>query len=97
MTSHADQIQNIDEAKQYVDWLITTDKFFHLEDDPATIFETLHYDNGVITTGNRTFTDREATLVSERVNEMYALQWGAYECPIGYYLAQMEETAGAGC
>jgi len=43
-------------------------------------------------TGERAFTDEEAEQLVKRVDEMYALEWGEYECPIGYLLHLREEA-----
>lgn len=71
-------ITTLDEAKAFVQALVAADLLFHFEDDP---FDTVN-----VKSGARTFTDGEATAVALRQGEMYALDWDAHGCPIGYSL-----------
>ncbi len=80
---HTDNIRNINQAKSYINALVQHGKDFHFDDDPREVI-----DYG---TGERAFTDKEAEAVSKRVGELYQMQWGEYECPIGYLLHLRED------
>jgi hypothetical protein len=77
-------IGGIDAAKAWIDSLIAADMMFHFEDSPDDIIQGL--------SGERLFSDADADIVSERVGELYALDWGTFDCPIGYALDQMEKA-----
>lgn len=77
-------ITTIDAAKTFIESLHAADMMFHFEDSPETII------SGA--TGDMLFTGEEAEQVTERVAELYALDWSVVgeECPIGYALTIME-------
>lgn len=75
---HTAPINCIADAERYIRALAHGDKSFHFEDDPATIVDTK--------SGEPIFTATEAADVSSRVAEMYRLEWGKRECPIGFLL-----------
>ena len=72
-------ITTLHEAKLFIEGLVRNDLIFHLEDDPFDIIDM---------NGERTFTDKEATVIDKRVQEIYGkdFDWGTYDCPIGYTL-----------
>jgi hypothetical protein len=65
------------EAKTFLSVLHREGKMFHLEDSPEDI---------IGADGELIFTPEQCGLVRERVRECYRLNWGDYECPIGYAL-----------
>lgn len=67
------------EAMLFIQELQEAGLMFHFEDDPDTII------NG--RTGHMLFTEEEADLVRERMNEIYSFDWADYDCPIGYALS----------
>ena len=77
------EITNIEQAKSFIEALVAEGKDFHFDDDPREII-----DYG---TGERVFTDEEAKEISRRLDEMYTLDWGTHQCPIGYVLHLQEE------
>jgi hypothetical protein len=78
-------ITDITGAKAFCDDLIAHDLVFHFEDSPDTIVKGI--------AGERLFDDAQAKIMAKRVRELYALEWGAHECPIGYVL---DQTGGTG-
>lgn len=76
---HSIKLTSITLAKDYITKLVAEGMDFHFEDDPH---EVITYGTG----GERCFTDQEADEIEKRVEEMYALDWGKYECPIGFLL-----------
>jgi len=68
------------EGKIFIDELIGKDMSFHLEDDPADIIK-----GG---TDDTLFTEQQAEAIEKRVTELYAIEWGEYDCPIGYMMAE---------
>lgn len=77
-------IVDLASGKAFCDDLIAHDMVFHFEDSPETIIK-----GG---TGDRLFDDAEAAVMRDRVRELYAIGWGAHECPIGYVLDQTDGT-----
>lgn len=77
------KIETIDQAKGFIAGLIEQDRDYHFDDDPKEVID--------YATGERVFTDEEAEQLVKRVDEMYALEWGKFECPIGYLLHLTEE------
>jgi hypothetical protein len=77
-------ITTLDQAKAWIAALYAADMMFHFEDSPDSIVKGA--------TGEALFTADEAGAVSERVAELYALDWAlaGHECPIGYALEVME-------
>tara|TARA_R100001163_G_C5068104_1_gene207891 strand:+ start:6389 stop:6649 length:261 start_codon:yes stop_codon:yes gene_type:complete len=82
---HNVKLNNIIEAKAYLEALVKNDLSFHLDDDPKDII--------YVDSGKRLFSDKEAEQIVERVEEMYSMDWKEYECPIGYLLS-VEEVGG---
>jgi hypothetical protein len=78
------EITGIEQAKSFIEALVAEGKDFHFDDDPREII-----DYG---TGERVFTDEEVKEVSQRLDEMYTLDWGIHECPIGYVLHLQEDA-----
>ena len=78
------KITNIEQAKAYIERLVAEGKDFHFDDDPHEVI-----DYG---TRQRVFSDKEADDVSQRLDEMATLDWGNYECPIGYVLHLQEDA-----
>lgn len=78
MTDLKTPLTTIEEAQAFIKSLVAEGKDFHLEDDPDEII------NGK--TGCMLFTEEEADLVRQRVDELYAFDWGICDCPIGYML-----------
>lgn len=77
-------IADLDGGKAFCNDLIANDMVFHFEDSPETIVKGL--------SGKRLFSNAEAKVMRERVAELYALEWGAHDCPIGYVLDQTDGT-----
>lgn len=77
-------IDTIEAAKAFIEELHATDLMFHFEDSPENIIN--------IGTGERTFTDSQASQLRLRVAELYSFDWSVAgeECPIGYALTIME-------
>lgn len=71
-------VTSLDEGKAWIAELTRLDLMFHFEDSPDTIIRGA--------TGAPLFTDPEAAIVAARVAELYELDWGMHECPIGYAL-----------
>lgn len=78
------KIETIDQAKGFIAGLMEQDRDYHFDDDPKEVID--------YSTGERAFTDKEAEQLVKRIDEMYALEWGEYECPIGYLLHLREEA-----
>lgn len=72
------EITTVEEAKAFIAGLVALDMMFHFEDSPKTIISTV--------TGGRLFTDEEAVLVRQRLEEVYGFDFGDEDCPIGYSL-----------
>jgi len=77
------KIETIEQAKAFIAGLVDQDKDYHFDDDPKEVID--------YATGDRAFTDEEAEQLVKRIEEMCALEWGEYECPIGYLLHLTEE------
>lgn len=77
-------IVDLDAAKAFCNDLIAHDMVFHFEDSPDSIIQGVK--------GARLFTDAEAEVMVDRVAELYAQDWGAHECPIGYVLDMTDGT-----
>src|SRR5690606_29339030 len=77
-------ITDLASGKAWLEALSAADLTFHLEDDPADIVSGL--------TGERTFRDEDVPLLRRRVAELYRLDWGIYDCPIGYTLVLCAEA-----
>lgn len=70
-------IFEVETAKDLIKAMVEANCEFHLEDDPHDI---INHD-----TGERIFTDEEAEMIADRLDEMYMLDWND-ECPIGYMM-----------
>lgn len=79
----AKPVTTLDEGKAWINELIRLDMMFHFDDSPDTIITDLG--------GERLFSDEEAEVVADRVSELYQLDWGVHECPIGYALDQTDD------
>ncbi len=79
-------IATIADAKAFIEALHAAGLMFHFEDSPESIGNTV---NGEWV---RSFTDEQAEELTERVAELYDLDWSVVgeECPIGYALTIME-------
>lgn len=71
-------ISSREQGEQFLRDLVKAELSFHLEDSPETIIN--------CRTKERIFSDEEAVVVTQRVNELYALDWSEFECPIGFLL-----------
>ena len=78
------KIETIEQAKGFIAGLMEQDRDYHFDDDPKEVID--------YATGERVFTDEEAEQLVKRIDEMYSLAWGEYECPIGYLLHLREEA-----
>ena len=78
------KLETINQAKGFIVALVANGRDYHFDDDPKEVID--------YATGERAFTDEEAEQLVKRVDEMYALEWGEYECPIGYLLHLREEA-----
>lgn len=73
-------ITNLDEAKAWIAGLLAADLAYHFEDDATDCLEGL-------------ISQKNAKLVNQRVQELYALEWGPrpgmgqWYCPIGYLMS----------
>lgn len=52
---------------------------FHFEDDPASII--------YMRTGEPIFASEDVPLIRVAVHELYQLDWGEHDCPIGFLLS----------
>jgi hypothetical protein len=77
-------VVDLDTGKAWLRALIDADLSFHLEDSADTIV--------AFKTDEPIFTPENAELVQERVAELYELDWGVFDCPIGFMLAYECET-----
>ena len=75
-------ITSFEDAKIFIDNLQNNDVLFHFDDDPYDI---------IAVDGERTFSDEEAKLIDLRVPELFAQEWGEFECPHGYALHLMRD------
>ena len=79
----------ITDLKSGMEWIIALDadgRMFHFEDDPESIIN--------IRTNEDTFRAEDAPLLRARIASLYALDWGGFDCPIGFAIAiAAEETA----
>ena len=75
-------ITTTQEAKAFIETLEKENLLFHFDDDP---FDIIDMDN------KRTFTDEEAKLIDERVQELFDQEWGEFEDPHGYALYLMRD------
>jgi hypothetical protein len=64
------------DAERWIEALHDAGLSFHFDDSPETITR-----GG---SGESLFTDDEAEAIRQRVRELYAFEWGAHDCPIGY-------------
>lgn len=71
-------ITDLESAKAWLKALEEADLSFHLEDDPSDII--------LLRSGEPIFDPADVPLIRERVDSLYALDWGPFECPIGYLL-----------
>lgn len=71
-------IRDLEQGKAWLKAMKDNHLTFHLEDDPASIVS--------IPSGERLFTDEQAADLRLRVDELYGMDWGQYDCPIGYIL-----------
>jgi DNA-binding IclR family transcriptional regulator len=75
-------IYDLASGKAWLDALNDAGLMFHLEDDPADMIE--------IETNEPTFFEDDLELLRERVGDLYDLDWGDLDCPIGYCLTLTE-------
>jgi hypothetical protein len=74
-------ITDLPSAKAWLDALCAADLSFHLEDSPETVIN--------VRTDERVFRDEDCALLRERVSTLYGFEdWGVFNCPIGYLLAE---------
>jgi len=93
-------ITDLASGKAWIDALHAADAVFHFEDSPDDITR------GGLSTHERLFADEDVALISERVDALYALEWGPkpgmgkHYCPIGYSLTLLpfnEHNQAEGC
>lgn len=70
-------IETIEQGKAWIEALHAADCLFHFEDSPADIID--EKDEPL-------FSPEQAALIGNQVDALYALEWGEWECPIGYAL-----------
>jgi|TARA_R110001583_G_scaffold11711_1_gene52655 hypothetical protein len=88
-------LENIEQAKAWIEKLVDAGKEFHFDDDPHEVIDYGKRDeHGVCA---RVFTDDEADLICKRLDEMAGMDWGEHECPIGYVLHLQEVQAIKEC
>lgn len=73
---------NLQQAKKYIEYLHQSELMFHFEDGAVDCL----YGNGVCTLA-------QARAIDERIDAIYeaGLDWGEFECPIGYALHLMDQ------
>ena len=64
-------------AERFIETLHATDHLFHFDDDTRDLIDI---------NGESLFDTLQAELAHLRRCELYAFDWGRYECPIGYAL-----------
>jgi len=79
-----EKINNLDEAKLFIEVLVTNELSFHFDDDAHDIVD--------LNDGKPTFSFDDANSINDRLEEMYNLDWSSEgcECPIGYEIRCME-------
>lgn len=78
-------IATIEDGKAYIDWLCESGNSYHLEDDAAEIGRFI--EAGVFVPS---FTLEDAAEYNARAEELYQLDWGEHDCPIGYMLVVLD-------
>ena len=75
-----DQIQTLADAQAFIGWLVNAGLNYHLEDDPVDCIGHL-------------VTQAQAQAIGGLVQQCYRdeIQWGKYECPIGYMLERIRQ------
>jgi hypothetical protein len=90
-------ITDLASGKAWIDALHAADAVFHFEDDPGNITQA---------GGGDLFADEDVALIRERVDALYAIEWGPKPgmgreyCPIGYSLTLLpfdEDNQAEGC
>lgn len=77
-------IATLDEAKAFVQFLQDEGLMFHFEDDV----------HDVLWAEGNAPTYPELCAIDQRRNELYELDWGGHECPIGFALTLMQQMDG---
>lgn len=83
------QITTLDLGKAFIKQLVSNEISFHLE-DPTN--EIIKHEPGKSPT--RLFTDQESIYLTQRVKELYSLDWEEYNCPIDYLLKRLNQEEG---
>ena len=73
-----EKINNLDDAKLFIEVLVTNELSFHFDDDAHDIVD--------LNDGKPTFSFEDANSINDRLDEMFGLDWSSEgcECPIGY-------------
>jgi len=79
------KITNLAEGKAYIKWLCESGNSYHLEDDAADIGNFI--EAGIFVP---TFNPDDAAEYNARAEELYGLDWGEHDCPIGYMLLVLD-------
>ena len=75
-----EKINNLDDAKFFIEVLAINKLSFHFEEDAQDIVD--------LNDGKPTFSVDDANSINDRLDEMYNLDWSSEdcECPIGYQI-----------
>ena len=78
------KINDINDAKAFISHLVQNESSFHFDDDASDIIDK---------EGNKFFSDEDAIIINDRLDEMYNLDWSneSCQCPIGYELKLLKE------
>tara|TARA_R100001594_G_scaffold28348_1_gene53565 strand:+ start:1506 stop:1781 length:276 start_codon:yes stop_codon:yes gene_type:complete len=79
-----EKINNLDDAKFFIEVLAINKLSFHFEEDAQDIVD--------LNDGKPTFSVDDANSINDRLDEMYNLDWSSEdcECPIGYQIMCLE-------
>lgn len=77
-------INNLAEAKAFIEALHAEGLMWHFDDDPV---DCLHETSPLVRR-------EHAVLLGIQRDRLYDFEWGEFECPIGYALHIMKETDG---
>ena len=79
-----EKINNIDDAKFFIEVLVTNELSFNFEEDAQNLVD--------CDSGEETFSPEDANSINDRLDEMYGLSWSSEscECPIEYQIMCLE-------
>jgi len=72
-------------GESFIKGLFDNDILFHFDDDPQDMLESFEPDAALL------FTSAQAATLRDRVAELYKLNWGRHDCPIGFALTLIGE------